>query len=82
MLTQKIVLLILVTVLTTAGLAVLAQSAKKPAMTSTAIEWNSLETKPNANGSGKNGPVTIGQDGGAPYGTFTYPNSGNTYSNA
>ncbi len=36
-----------------AGLAALAQSAKKPAMNSAAIEWNSIAAKPNANGSGR-----------------------------
>ncbi len=53
MLTQKNFTQLLFAALTVAGLAALAQSAKKPAMTSTAIEWNSLEAKPNANGSGK-----------------------------
>ncbi len=36
-----------------------------------------VKVDPFANGSGNNGPITIGQTGGAPYGTFTYPNSGN-----
>ena len=53
MLTQKNFTRLLLVALIVAGLAALAQSAKKPAMTSTAIEWNSLEAKPNANGSGK-----------------------------
>lgn len=30
-----------------------AQSAKKPVMTSVAFEWNAVETKQNANGSGR-----------------------------
>jgi len=45
--------LLLMTALTTAGLAVQAQSVKTSAMTSTAIEWNSLEVKTNATGSGR-----------------------------
>ena len=45
--------LFLLTTLTTVGLAVLAQSDKKMAMTSSAIEWNSLETKTNATGSSR-----------------------------
>jgi len=44
---------ILLTALTTAGLAVQAQSDKTTVMTSSAIEWNSLEVKTNANGSGR-----------------------------
>ena len=51
--TRKNFTQLLLVTLTVAGLAALAQSAKKPAMTSAAIEWNSLEAKPNANGSGK-----------------------------
>lgn len=51
--TQKIVALVSVTALSTAGLAVQAQSAKTSAMTSTAIEWNSVETKTNATGSSR-----------------------------
>ena len=53
MLTQKKSTLVLVIVLAIAGLAALAQSVRNPVMTSAAIEWNSIETKPNANGSGK-----------------------------
>ena len=53
MLTHGKFTLVLLTVLTAAGLAVLAQSDKTPAMTSTAIEWNSLEVKTNVNGSGR-----------------------------
>jgi mannose-6-phosphate isomerase-like protein (cupin superfamily) len=53
MLTQRDITLVLMAAFAATGLAVLAQSAKKPAMTSTAIEWNSLEAKSNANGSGK-----------------------------
>jgi mannose-6-phosphate isomerase-like protein (cupin superfamily) len=45
--------LVLLAALTTAGLAALAQSDKTSVMTSTAIEWNSLEVKTNANGSGR-----------------------------
>jgi mannose-6-phosphate isomerase-like protein (cupin superfamily) len=39
--------------LTTAGLAAPAQSVKTSAMTSTAIEWDSLTAKTNANGSSR-----------------------------
>jgi mannose-6-phosphate isomerase-like protein (cupin superfamily) len=53
MLTRTNLILALVVAFVATGLAVLAQSAKKPAMTSTAIEWNSLEAKPNANGSSR-----------------------------
>jgi XRE family transcriptional regulator, regulator of sulfur utilization len=42
-----------IAVSTAAALAALAQSEKKSAMTSTAIEWNSTEAKPNANGSSR-----------------------------
>lgn len=45
--------LILLTVMAIAGLAARAQSDKTPAMTSTAIEWNSLQVKTNANGSSR-----------------------------
>jgi mannose-6-phosphate isomerase-like protein (cupin superfamily) len=45
--------LIFLTLLATAGLAALAQSAKKSVMTSTAIEWNSLAAKANATGSSR-----------------------------
>ena len=50
---QKKTALFLFIALTVAGLAALAQSVKKSAMTSTALEWLSVETKLNANGSGK-----------------------------
>jgi len=53
--------LILLVALNTAGLAALAQSDKTSAMTSTAIEWNSLEVKTNATGSSRKffeGPTT------------------------
>jgi mannose-6-phosphate isomerase-like protein (cupin superfamily) len=53
MLTRREITLVLLTTLATAGLAVLAQSDKKSAMTSTAIEWNSIEAKPNATGSSR-----------------------------
>jgi len=56
MLTRReltLVLLAASAALATAGLAVLAQSDKKSGMTSTAIEWNSIEAKPNANGSSR-----------------------------
>ena len=53
MLTRRDLTLVLLTVLITAGLAVLAQSDKKSVMTSNAIEWNSIEAKPNANGSSR-----------------------------
>src|SRR5580658_2101977 len=45
--------LVLFIALTTAGLAARAQSDKTSAMTSTAIEWNSLEAKTNATGSSR-----------------------------
>jgi mannose-6-phosphate isomerase-like protein (cupin superfamily) len=53
--------LILLVALNTAGLAALAQSDKTSAMTSTAIEWNSVEDKTNATGSSRKffeGPTT------------------------
>jgi mannose-6-phosphate isomerase-like protein (cupin superfamily) len=53
MLTRRELTVFLLTAMATAGLAVLAQSDKKSVMTSTAIEWNSIEAKPNANGSGR-----------------------------
>jgi len=53
MLTQRKFTLVLLTALSTAGLAVQAQSDKTSAMTSTAIEWNSLEVKTNATGSSR-----------------------------
>jgi XRE family transcriptional regulator, regulator of sulfur utilization len=51
--TQRKFILILLTALTTAGLAVQAQSDKTSVMTSTAIEWNSVQDKTNATGSSK-----------------------------
>ena len=51
--TQRLFTLILLTVLTSPGLVARAQSAKNSAMTSTAIEWNSIEAKTNANGSSR-----------------------------
>ena len=51
--TRKNFTLLLLVTLTVAGLAALAQSVKKTAMTSTAIEWNSIESKANTNGSGR-----------------------------
>ena len=53
MLTHRKFILVLLSALTTAGLAVQAQSDKTSAMTSTAIEWNSVEVKTNANGSSR-----------------------------
>lgn len=52
MLTRKELTLVLLTALTAGGVVALAQSDKKP-MTSLAIEWNSVQERPNANGSGK-----------------------------
>lgn len=60
MLTRKEFTLVVLSVLITGGFAALAQSVTKPVMTSTAIEWNSVEAKANANGSGRmfwNGPT-------------------------
>ncbi len=60
--TRREFTLVLLTALTTAGLAALAQSDKKSVMTSTAIEWNSVEAKTNATGSSRKffeGPTTI-----------------------
>lgn len=51
--TRREFTLVLLTVLTTAGLVALAQSDKKSVMTSTAIEWNSVEAKTNATGCSK-----------------------------
>jgi mannose-6-phosphate isomerase-like protein (cupin superfamily) len=45
--------LVLFTALVTVGLVALAQTDKRPVMTSTAIEWNSIEPKPNANGTSR-----------------------------
>lgn len=53
MLSQNNFTLFLFATLTVTGLAVLAQSAKTPAMTSAAIEWNSTEAKTNANGASR-----------------------------
>ena len=61
MTTRREFTLFLLTVMTTAGIAVQAQSNQTPAMTSTAIEWNSLEAKTNATGSSRKffeGPTT------------------------
>jgi mannose-6-phosphate isomerase-like protein (cupin superfamily) len=55
--TRKVFTLVLLTALLTAfmttGLAVQAQSVKTSGMTSTAIEWNSVEVKTNATGSSR-----------------------------
>jgi XRE family transcriptional regulator, regulator of sulfur utilization len=53
MLTRNIFALVLVIVLATAGLAARAQSDKTTAMKSSAIEWNSIQVKTNANGSSR-----------------------------
>jgi mannose-6-phosphate isomerase-like protein (cupin superfamily) len=53
MLTRREFTLVLLTTLATAGLAVQAQSDKTSVMTSTAIEWNSIEVKTNATGSSR-----------------------------
>jgi XRE family transcriptional regulator, regulator of sulfur utilization len=53
MLTRRELTLVLFTALTTTGLAALAQSAKKPPMTSTAIEWDSVQARPNATGASR-----------------------------
>src|SRR5450432_2846139 len=53
MLTRREFTLVFLTALVTSGFAALAQSDKKPDMTSTAIEWKSVEEKANANGSGR-----------------------------
>ena len=53
MLTRKEFALVLLTALTTAGLAALAQSVKKSGMKSTAIEWNSVPAKANATGTSR-----------------------------
>ena len=50
---RKIMMAVLLTVLAAAGLVAHAQPAKTSPMTSTAIEWNSLETKTNATGSSR-----------------------------
>jgi mannose-6-phosphate isomerase-like protein (cupin superfamily) len=53
MVRPKTFALVLIIALTTAGLAARAQSGKTSAMTSTAIEWNSVAVKTNANGSSR-----------------------------
>jgi len=53
MLTQREFTLIFLTALTTAGLAVQAQPDKTSVMTSTAIEWSSVEAKTNVTGSSR-----------------------------
>jgi mannose-6-phosphate isomerase-like protein (cupin superfamily) len=50
---RRILTLVLLTALTTTRLAAQSQSDKTSAMTSTAIEWNSLEVKTNATGSSR-----------------------------
>jgi XRE family transcriptional regulator, regulator of sulfur utilization len=50
---RRLITLNCLAALTLTGLAAQAQSDKKPAMTSTAIEWNSTDTKTNANGSSR-----------------------------
>jgi mannose-6-phosphate isomerase-like protein (cupin superfamily) len=53
MLTRREFTLVLLTAVATTGLAALGQSAKKPPMTSTAIDWNSIQAKPSATGSSR-----------------------------
>ncbi len=53
MLTRRKFTLLLLTVVTIAGLVVRAQPAKIPVMTSTAVEWNSVETKTNSTGTSR-----------------------------
>jgi mannose-6-phosphate isomerase-like protein (cupin superfamily) len=53
MLTRREFTLVLLAALTTGGLVAVAQSDKKPPMTSTAIDWNTIEAKANANGSSR-----------------------------
>jgi mannose-6-phosphate isomerase-like protein (cupin superfamily) len=53
MLKRSKLTLILLTALTTAGLAALAQSDPKPVLTSTAMDWNSVGVKTNATGSSR-----------------------------
>ena len=53
MLIRRIFAVVLFTALATAGLAVQAQPDKTSAMTSTAIEWNSVEARTNATGSSR-----------------------------
>jgi mannose-6-phosphate isomerase-like protein (cupin superfamily) len=53
MLTRREITLVILTALTTTGLAALGQAAKMPLMTSTAVEWNSVQAKTNATGSSR-----------------------------
>lgn len=53
MLTRKTITLALLTALTATALAALAQTNRGRVMTSTAVEWNSVQARPNANGSSK-----------------------------
>jgi len=53
MLTRREFNLVLLTALTTAGLALLAQSDKKAPMTSTAVEWNTVKPIMNPTGSSR-----------------------------
>jgi XRE family transcriptional regulator, regulator of sulfur utilization len=55
MLTRRDLTLVTLTLLTTTALAALAQSVAKPKppLTSTAIDWNSVQPKPNATGSSR-----------------------------
>jgi len=53
MLTRREFTLVLSTAVIVTGLAALGQSDKKPAMTSTAIEWSSVDAKANATGSSR-----------------------------
>jgi len=53
MLTRREFKLVLLTALTTAGLALLAQSDKKAPMTSTAVEWNTVKPIMNPTGSSR-----------------------------
>jgi mannose-6-phosphate isomerase-like protein (cupin superfamily) len=60
MLTRREFTFVLLTAITVSGVVAMAQSGKTPAMTSTAIEWNSIQAAANANGSSKkflNGPT-------------------------
>ncbi len=51
--TRREFTLVLLTALATFGIVALAQSDKKPAMTSSATEWNSVAVKTNATGSSR-----------------------------
>jgi mannose-6-phosphate isomerase-like protein (cupin superfamily) len=60
MLTRREFILVLITGIAASGVAAVAQNAKKPPMTSTAIEWNSVAPVASATGSGRkflNGPT-------------------------